>query len=259
VTSAALSERVERSLVLFGLLAVSALAWAYLATMPEAAHPSGHHAGTGIAEPAAGPWGGAEWAVSLAMWTVMMAGMMVPTAVPVALTFARLNRARGCGPLVPVGAFVGGYLAVWTLYSASATVGQWGLHAARLLSPGELATGPGLGGLLLILAGLFQWSPWKDACMTRCRSPLGFLLAVWRPGRRGAFVMGLRYGAFCVGCCWALMVLSFAVGIMNLAWMTVLTAFMLAEKAAPAGRWISRAGGAGLAGWGTALLWRALA
>ncbi|MBI5443001.1 MAG: DUF2182 domain-containing protein [Deltaproteobacteria bacterium] len=244
--------RLEQVWVAAGIMAAAALAWSY--TVRMARGTSMVHCGTAAAG-LAGPWRTADWAMAFAMWAVMMAAMMLPTAVPVALTFARVNRERGQGPLVPLGAFVGGYLAVWSAFSALATAGQWGLQAASLLSSPALSTGPLLGGSLLIAAGAFQWSPWKDSCMTRCRSPLGLLLAHWRPGRRGSFELGVRYGAFCVGCCWALMVLSFAMGVMNLAWMAALTVFMLAEKA-PGGRWMSRAGGVGLAAWGVALLWR---
>ena len=203
-------------------------------------------------------WGLRELAAAFSMWAVMMAGMMLPTALPVTVAFAGAKRNRVERPLIPVWGFMGGYLAAWVYFSGLAALAQWGLQAASLLSPATLALRPALGGGLLAAAGLFQWSPWKDACLLHCRSPVGFFLAHWRSGPWGALEMGLRYGIYCVGCCWALMLLSFALGIMNVSWMALLTVFMLAEKAAPGGRWITRIAGVGLVAWGAAVLWRSL-
>lgn len=247
--------RRERAGVVAGIAVVAGLCWAYTVQMARAMAPA-----CGVlplASPHCAPWGGFDAGMTLAMWTVMMAAMMLPTAVPVALTLAAVNRSRGeaQGPLVAVGWFLAGYLAVWTGYSAAATLGQWGLHEAALLSPSTLATGPVLGGALLVAAGLFQLSPWKEACMVHCRSPLGFLLARWRSGRLGAWWMGVRFGGYCVGCCWLLMVLSFALGVMNLLWMAALTLFMLAEKLVPEGRGLSRVAGVLLAASGAGMMW----
>jgi predicted metal-binding membrane protein len=139
---------------------------------------------------------------------------------------------------------------VWTGFSALATVAQWGLHVAALLSPGMVATSPWLGGGLLLAAGIFQWTPLKNACLRQCRSPVNFLLQSWREGPTGALVMGLRHGAYCAGCCWFLMALLFVAGVMNLLWVATIMAFVLLEKAAPKGDWIARFGGALLVGWG---------
>ncbi|MBI5591331.1 MAG: DUF2182 domain-containing protein [Deltaproteobacteria bacterium] len=186
------------------------------------------------------------------MWTVMMAAMMLPTAIPMILTFLVVNRRRESkSAIVPIWAC---YLGTWTVYSAGATAAQWGLLRAALLSPATLVSGPVLGGILLIAAGIFQWTPWKDACMAKCRNPMGFLLTHWRPGNMGAFSLGCRYGFYCVGCCWLLMVLSFALGVMNLLWMAVLTLFMLIEKISPRGRSVSRVAGVGLMAWGAWML-----
>ena len=155
------------------------------------------------------------------MWAVMMTAMMVPTATPMILTFAAVNRRRRANrqPFVSTGVFLAGYVAVWTAFSVLATLGNWGLHQASLLSSmmGE-TTNSYLGGSLLLAAGAFQWSPLKFACLNHCRSPMGFVMTSWREGKAGAIRMGLEHGAYCLGCCWVLMALLFVLGIMNLAW-----------------------------------------
>src|SRR5262249_24617625 len=142
-------------------------------------------------------------------------------------------------------------LAVWSVFSAAATVAQWGLHRAALLSSTTMGSkSAAFGGVLLFAAGAFQLTPLKYACLTRCRSPLGFLLGEWREGRRGAFVMGLRHGAYCVGCCGALMALLFVAGVMNLLWVAAIAAFALVEKVLPHGQVVSRLSGGALVGAG---------
>ena len=262
---------VERLWVTGGIIVVSALAWVYTIQMAwdmgaagyaagmMAEHGGHHMAGHGALHSAAMPhlaaWHLADAWMTFVMWVVMMAAMMLPTAIPMVLAFVAVNRQRDRGvAIVPVGAFTAGYLSAWALFSAGATTIQWGLQRGALLSPVTLAFGPVLGGLLLIAAGIFQWTPWKDACLAKCRNPLGFLLTHWRSGRLGALRLGGRYGLYCVGCCWLLMVLCFALGVMNLVWMAALTIFMLVEKITSAGRQISRAAGVGLAAWGSWML-----
>lgn len=240
----------DRWAALAGLAAASAAAWWY--TVDMARSGACFHSGE---LDCLCPWRLSDAAAALAMWTIMMAAMMLPTLGPLTVALAGASRARpGERPLLSVGAFTAGYLAVWTLFSAGATAAQWGLHAAALLAPATLRTGPALGGALFLAAGAFQWTEWKDACMNHCRSPLGFLLTYWRDGRLGAAWMGARFGIFCVGCCWALMTLSFAMGVMNLVWMAIVTALMVAEKAVPGGRWLSRSAGAAMIGWGAVLI-----
>jgi len=197
-------------------------------------------------------WGPEDIAHSFVMWAVMMVAMMLPSAAPMILMFMVVNRLQGetQRPVIPMGIFVLGYFLVWTSYSALATLAQWGLHVAALLSHHLVITSPLLGGILLVAAGIFQWTPLRDACMSKCRSPLGFLMAEWREGRRGALIMGLKHGVNCVGCCWLLMLLSFVLGIMNMVWMTILTVFMLVEKTFPGGQWVSRTAGLILLVWG---------
>jgi predicted metal-binding membrane protein len=183
---------------------------------------------------------------------VMMLAMMVPTAAPMILVFATVSRQRRAQdrPFVPASVFLLGYIAVWSGFAAAATVAQWGLHSMALLSPMLVSTSPLLGGALLVAAGVFQWSPLKHICLTRCRSPLGFLMSEWREGTKGVLVMGLRHGMFCLGCCWALMALLLVLGVMNLLWIAALAGFVLIEKVAPAGHWVGRLTGILLVGWG---------
>jgi predicted metal-binding membrane protein len=170
---------------------------------------------------------GAEYAFW--MWAAMMIAMMTPSAAPMVFTFSRMSRS-GAGSGV-TGAFLLGYLALWTGFSVLAAAAHTVLDHSRLLSPMGVSTSPVLSAALLIVAGLYQFSPWKSACLSKCRAPLGFLMTEWREGWKGAFVMGLRHGLYCAGCCWLIMALLFVVGIMNLAWIAALTVIVLAEKA----------------------------
>ena len=209
--------------------------------------------GMGMAMADMRSWSAADFGLMFVMWAVMMVAMMAPSAAPMLLMFAALNRRRRDqdAPYVPTGIFLAGYVIVWTVFAAAATGGNWGLHQASLLSSMMGAATSGyLGGALLLAAGAFQWSPLKTACLKQCRTPMGFLMTSWREGHRGALRMGLEHGAYCLGCCWALMLLLFVLGIMNLVWIAALAAFVLAEKVAPMSEWVSRGTGVLLAGWG---------
>jgi predicted metal-binding membrane protein len=188
------------------------------------------------------------------MWWVMMVAMMLPSATPMLLMFARINRGERAGgrPYVPTGIFAAGYLAAWGGFSLVATLLQWGLERSGLLSPMMATTSHLLGGAILIAAGLWQLTPIKTICLRHCRSPLGFLSQSWRRGRWGAVVMGLEHGSFCLGCCWFLMGLLFVGGVMNLVWIAGLTVFVMLEKTLSLGHWLARA--AGMVG----ILWGAL-
>jgi hypothetical protein len=159
--------------------------------------------------PAMHAWSWVEVGALVIMWSVMMVAMMTPAAAPMILMFATIHRRRTAEgrPATPTAIFVLGYLVIWTIYSVVAALAQASLHAAALLSPAMAATSPLLAGGLLVAAGVFQWTPLKRACLAACRSPLSFLMTGWREGRAGAFVMGLRHGLYCLGCCWALMAL----------------------------------------------------
>ena len=242
----------REQLIIGGCLAAMVLiAWSYLlhskATMADMDMP-------GMVM----PWGAMGILLLFVMWAVMMVGMMVPSAAPMILAFLTVNRRRRttAKPLVPVGIFLAGYLAVWTAYSAVATLAQWGLHKAALLSPAMAATSPVLSGGLLFAAGVFQWTPLKRVCLKGCRSPLSFLMSEWRDGTAGAFVMGLRHGSYCMGCCWILMALLFVAGVMNLFWVAVIALFVMAEKVLVRGELLGHVTGVALVIAGIALMAR---
>jgi predicted metal-binding membrane protein len=239
--------RRDRLVVAVGLLGLAGLAWIYLAH--SASLMSGHH---GMAMPDTAPWSIGQAAGLAVMWIIMMVAMMLPSATPVILLFASLTRRRRLQGVLaaPVSVFVLGYLLAWAGYAVLAALTQSALHSAALLSPAMTSESPLLGGGILILAGLYQWLPVKGACLSHCRSPLGFFTSEWREGAGGALVMGFRHGSYCVGCCWALMALLFVTGVMNLFWVVVIAGFVLAEKVVPNGRLLGRITGALLAGWG---------
>jgi predicted metal-binding membrane protein len=196
-------------------------------------------------------WGPAELAIIALMWSVMMVAMMTPTASPMVLAFAGLERQRigGAGaPWRATSTFLGGYLLVWMGFSVLATVAQWGLHSAAMLSVDGMKTAnASIDAVLLVGAGLFQFSSAKSACLKHCRTPVGFLISEWRSGMGGALVMGARHGLYCIGCCWLLMLLMFVAGVMNAAWCAALAALVLAERVLPGGLWLARAVGIVLA------------
>ena len=249
----------DRWIVLGAVAAVAGLAWAYtLYTAWESGHLG---SGSGMAMSMAGPsmshWSAADWTAMFVMWAVMMAAMMVPTAAPMLHTFAEVNRRRleQQQPYVPTLVFLMGYAAVWVGFALAATAGNWALHTHGLLSSMMGAsTNKVLGGGLLLAAGVFQWTPFKYACLSRCRTPMGFIMTSWRDGYGGALWMGVKHGTYCLGCCWVLMALLFVLGVMNLIWIAGLAFFVLLEKAAPRGEWIGRFGGLVLLGWGGLVL-----
>ena len=187
-------------------------------------------------------WGAREAFLLFAMWAVMMVAMMLPSAAPMILLFARVRANRlGTGRRsTPTFFFTGGYLAVWVAFSAAAALMQWTLHSLAVLSPGMRTVSPFVTGAILIGAGVYQWMPLKQNCLSHCQSPLGFLTTSWREGKRGAISMGMKHGAFCLGCCWALMALLFAGGVMNLAVVAAISIAVLIEKVVPAGQLIAR-------------------
>jgi predicted metal-binding membrane protein len=234
--------RRERVLLVGGLLAVAAISWGYLVRMEGEMDPACAAMGMSM---------GASWI--LAMWVVMMVAMMVPTAAHTTLFYARFLRGRDA--TAPIGApaalFVLGYVVAWTAFSAAATALQVGLERAALMSPAAMKLDSVVaGGVALVVAGLFQWTPWKYACLSRCRTPLGFFMTAWRDGRWGALRMGFQHGLSCLGCCWALMLLLFVLGTMNLVWIGALTALVLVEKIAPRGDLLARLAGVAMVGGG---------
>ncbi len=241
----------DRIVVLSGLAAVATLAWMYVLSMSRG---MGHmEAGAAMAiMPRMTDWGTVDLLLVLAMWATMMAAMMLPSILPMILGFAFLSRQR-CAQRLPyarTSVFVLGYLAVWSAFSLLATLAQWGLLELRLVSPMMVSATPRLAGGCLVIAGVFQLTPLKRKCLSKCGSPLGFLLTEWREGNVGAWIMGLRHGAYCVGCCWALMALLFVFGVMNVLWIAALSIYVMLEKMVPQARWLAFAQGAALLGWG---------
>jgi predicted metal-binding membrane protein len=250
----------DRLMAIVMLGAMAALAWGYLVHEARAMVDTGVCccAGMKMSGPDTNAWNTATLIPLFLMWTEMMVAMMIPSAAPMILTFAMVQRKRREleRPFVPTGIFLLGYLVVWTGFSALAALAQWVLHAEALLSPMMVSTSPILGGGLLIVAGIFQWTPLKNACLTHCRSPLGFLMTDWREGRWGAFKMGLKHGAYCTGCCWILMALLFVAGVMNLWWIAIIAVLVLLEKVAPKGFWVGKIAGVFLAAWGVWMMLR---
>jgi len=250
--------RRDRMVLVAGLVVVLGMAWGWLVTgagMEMSAVEMTAMAGMNgwLMRPAV--WTPAYAVLIFAMWWVMMVAMMLPSAAPMLLLFARVNRKdkEAGAPLAPIVLFAAGYLLVWGGFCAIATALQWGLESARLLSPMLVTTNKWLGAGILIAAGLSQFTPLKAICSRHCRTPLGFLLGSWRPGRLGALRMGLEHGAFCLGCCWFLMALLFFGGVMNLYWIAGLAVFVLLEKTIPLGHWLGRVAGVVLVAWGGAL------
>lgn len=231
----------ERALVAAALVLLTLLAWTYLATGGASGGQAMPMAGTGTES-----WNLHLLNLSVVMWAVMMVAMMLPGATPMIMTYLRVYQRRQTShrAMAPTWVFVAGYLVVWTGLGVAAAAMQWALHHGALLSSAMGHVGPLSGAILLIVAGVFQFSPLKQACLGKCQSPVGFLMTEWRDGLPGAFVMGARHGAFCTGCCWALMLLMFAGGVMNLAWMVGLALYFLAEKLVPWPRLFSRMTGA---------------
>ncbi|MGI8538398.1 MAG: DUF2182 domain-containing protein [Rubrobacteraceae bacterium] len=250
--------RRDRVIVLGGLAVITALSWAYVSYLAIDVNTT--DMGMEMAMPRMQAWGVMEFILTFVMWAVMMVAMMIPSAAPMILVFAGVNRRRREQqlPYTPTGVFLLGYLVVWAGFSILATVAQWGLHSASLLSPMMASTSPFLGGVLLLVAGVYEWTPLKHACLSKCRSHLGFVLTGWREGGWGAYLMGLKHGGYCAGCCWSLMTLLFVAGVMNLIWVAAIAGFILLEKVAPAGHWVGRVAGVMLVGWGMWMIAEAL-
>jgi predicted metal-binding membrane protein len=228
-----------------GLLAVAALSWLWL--WLEAARMA-----AAPAMPMAPAFSPAGLTATFVMWAIMMAAMMLPSVMPATTLYAAMARGRP-GALPAAWTFAAGYILVWTGFSLAAAVLQAGLAEAGLLTPMMASASAPLSAALLIAAGLWQFAPLKRRCLERCRDPLSLFLMHWRAGPLGALRMGARHGLHCLGCCWALMLLLFTLGVMNLLWIAALAAWALAERLLPAGDLLGRIAGAGLIAAGAAL------
>jgi len=229
-----------------GGIALSVLAWGYLIML------GGHGAAAAPAIDARPFHPSAAFLFAFLMWSVMMVAMMLPSAIPTVLLFETIARKQvddsGRPPSTVL--FIAGYLIIWTVYSGFAAIGQLWLQHAGLIATAMAKSAPTVSAIIPIVAGLFQFTPLKSTCLKHCQSPMGFFMLHWRKGQKGALLMGLRSGMYCVGCCWALMVLMFVAGGMNMLWMAGLALFVLIEKLAPGGRRFSRLSGLLMIAWG---------
>ena len=249
----------DRSIVYIGLIAIALLSWLYLLTA-AGQHSRMDMAAMTMPHGAAGGRGLHDFLILFLMWAVMMSAMMLPSIVPAALVFTAFNqRIRAQHkPYVRTYVFVAGYLAAWVFCALLYTLAQSALSRSGMLDAAMKADSLLLSGGIVLLAALYQWTPLKVACLKHCRTPLGFFLGRWRAGHSAAISMGLHYGLYCVGCCWALMAIMFAVGTMNILWMAILSAFVLCEKLLPANRLVRNSAAIALLVWGGYLLLRGL-
>lgn len=240
--------RRDRVITLIALISASLLAWIYIAvgigmdieamSMPEMVMPA--------------DWTPSYFALMFAMWGTMMVAMMLPSAAPMVLLFATIERQRReTSPFLGTTRFALAYVAVWIGFSFIATLLQWQLDRLAQLTPVIATTNATLAAAVLIAAGVYQFTPLKQACLQGCRSPLEFISQYWA---RGPFGIGLLHGLYCLGCCWMLMLLLFVGGAMNLIWVALIAVFVLTEKTAPQGKWIGYGGGVGAIAAGTWML-----
>lgn len=273
--------RRDRVVVASVLVLIAALSWIYVLWLAAGMQPTPGASGMpgmemsgsmdmpgmdmpgmdiSAAAPMFRPWMLTDFAFIFAMWAIMMIGMMTPSVAPMILLYARVGRnARAGGkPFAATGWFFAGYLAVWITFGVAATAAQWLLTSYALLNPMMATPGQAAGGLILVAAGLYQWTPLKDVCLRQCQAPLAFLTrhGGFQSRASGALRLGVLHGAYCLGCCWALMALLFVGGVMNVLWIAALAILVLLEKTVPAGRWIPRISGALMTGAGIWLLAR---
>ena len=233
--------RHDRWLVLLALLAISALALGYTAWLATGFDMSG------MMSPRFVPWSAGHFAFMAAMWIVMMIGMMTPSVAPMVLIYAGIARqaaARGT-PFAAARWFASGYLLAWIAFALAATLAQWWLESLAMITPMMAGTGRVAGGVILILAGGYQWLPVKQACLIECSAPLAFVQrhGGFAPSARGSVRLGVLHGLYCIGCCWALMALLFVFGVMNLVWIAGLMVYVLLEKLLPNAGAVSRIAG----------------
>ena len=258
--------RRDRLVVAGALAAIAALAWGYVLWLAADMDMGGMDmtafrmipAGIGIMAPTNAPWKAIEFAFVFVMWAVMMVGMMAPSAAPMLLIYARVGRQAKAQskPFAATGWFAAGYFLAWIGFSLAATLVQWAIERAALLDSQMASASNVLGGVILIAAGVYQWTPLKDVCLANCQSPFWFLMRYggFRGDVPGCLLLGLRHGLYCVGCCWVLMALLFVGGVMNVLWIALLALLVLLEKVTPFGRWIARAAGAACVAAGAWLL-----
>jgi predicted metal-binding membrane protein len=238
----------DRGIVVASLVVIAGLAWAYLFSLSQ--DMSGMENMPGMAM-SSGP---APFSLTATMWAVMMVGMMLPSASPMILLFIMVQRQKGSTPVLMTAIFAAGYLLIWGGFALVAATLQTELEKGALLSPSLTFVSTRVAGMTFLLAAAYEFSPLKNRCLTQCSSPIGFITSHWRPGIAGALRMGLSHGTFCVGCCWALMLLLFTAGVMNLLWVAVLAVIVLVQKILPYPRMATTIAGTALAALGLVLI-----
>lgn len=245
----------DRFVIISGLFFITLLSWLYIIYLYRQMVYMDMNA-LFFAMPMTPHWAATDFILLFLMWIVMMIAMMTPSVAPLILVFAKVNRERKLQhhPFVNTGYLITGYFLVWAVYSVAATALQWLLQQIAWLNPDMKTTNKILGGIILILTGIFQFTSLKKTCLTYCRSPLNFVLLHWKEGKQGALKMGIENGFYCLGCCWLLMVLLFVAGIMNLLWVALIALFVLAEKISPGIRWLPYVAGFALIAYGILFL-----
>jgi predicted metal-binding membrane protein len=246
----------DRAITLVSLAGITGLAWVYTIHLTSSMMGMDANSMQQVSMPVMQTWQTGDVLLTFLMWAVMMVAMMTPSATPMILTFVGIKRQRQPDQSSVPGMmiFLLGYLIAWSLFSAIATLIQWGLHSTALLSDDMISVSSLFSGILLIFAGIYQFTPLKNMCLSHCRTPLGFLMNEWRDGTSGILRMGVRHGFYCIGCCWLLMSILFVAGVMNLLWSALIAGIVIIEKVIPGGQWISRAIGLLGVGWGIWLL-----
>ena len=243
----------DRIIVYLGIILILAVSWGYIigmgwhmGTLPFGTEPMKMDGSINMdmnsksllesvltwMPPMSGIWSFSDFFLLFIMWAVMMIAMMTPSILPMIMLFTSLNskKIKENKPSASPLNLLMGYLLSWVLFSLVITFPQYGLHKIGLLTPMMEPTHAALGGVILMLAGIYQFTPFKDACLSVCQSPLSFMMNNWRDGNLGAFLIGYKHGFYCVGCCWFLMLTLFALGVMNIMWVAILTIFVMFEK-----------------------------
>ncbi len=250
MTTTAVAIGRARMAVIVATAAIAAASWAYLTYV---ASRMGHMSSI-LAMPMTSSWTGVQTGLMAIMWMVMMAAMMLPSAIPMVAAYERMDRLSPSHQRGSTAAFVVGYLVVWATFATAATGLQWALQHAGLVDGMGAATQSGLAGAFLVAAGAFQLTPVKRRTLQACRTPMGFLGTSWRNGAAGALRMGLHHGITCFGCCVMLMMMLFVLGVMNLLWVAALTIFVLVEKVSSRGAAVSTLSGIAMIAWGLAAI-----
>lgn len=245
----------DRFIVLIALVILCVLSWLYLIYLRNQMYPMNMDA-LFFAMPMTPEWSWADFVLLFLMWLVMMIAMMTPSVAPLVIIFTLINRKRQQqqNPYIPSGYLLSGYFLVWGAFSLFATLLQWLLQKIALLNPEMITTSKVLGGIILITAGIFQFTPLKNTCLRKCRSPISFIHQHWKDSKSGAFNMGIQNGIYCLGCCWILMLLLFVSGVMNILWIAIITLFVLVEKIFSALKVISLIAGIALIAYGVIIL-----